>query len=397
MNSFDAFVYKFPFALVFLFLLMLYQVLFQNPTVFLKKHGRKHAITGLFYLIWISYGFISLFRSKSVETQIENSSLPQNASVTSYFMYDVVLGVLGTVLTVSAAYEFQHKNVKNVASGTLDEHATVTFNEMIEHAFYQLLNLFQAMYLHLMVIVTDQFLQQKAQNGGVPPPLSYYYSTIHVGLLVFVTSLWTIRSYFPVNKFSDNYTKVDAKSTSFIRLLYHIKKYQYIFYKHFILHGLNIAVAYRYHQMIHSSSSENYNGIVNGKLDTLDNPTTFLPSSVNVDLITFLNTKYFHIFWLCLNLSYVMEFFLQTLVKKSYLKQQRMLFLQQVLMLASSVVAIHLLRYIPVLISIMSMIGNFLHRKYDFLNTMIIFALCLIYFHFLSNWSFWRVIFVDDF
>ena len=53
---------------------------------------------------------------------------------------------------------------------------------------------------------------------------------------------WLVRDQFPVNKFSDNYTKGQNK-TSLISLLYRAKKYQYIFYKHVLLHGLNVSVA----------------------------------------------------------------------------------------------------------------------------------------------------------
>ena len=56
-----------------------------------------------------------------------------------------MLGLSGTALTLTAARDFgpAHGRVRNVASGALDEKATVTSSEMIEHAFYQLLNLAQ--------------------------------------------------------------------------------------------------------------------------------------------------------------------------------------------------------------------------------------------------------------
>jgi hypothetical protein len=53
------------------------------------------------------------------------------------------------VLSLTAAFEFQHKRVKNVASGALDPHATISHSEMIEHAWYEALNCGQALYLHL--------------------------------------------------------------------------------------------------------------------------------------------------------------------------------------------------------------------------------------------------------
>ena len=60
------------------------------------------------------------------------------------------LPALGKV-AYSAAEDFKwlHRNVKNKASGVLDREATVTYNEMIEHVFYQILNLVQILFLHL--------------------------------------------------------------------------------------------------------------------------------------------------------------------------------------------------------------------------------------------------------
>lgn len=355
-KEFDTFVFKLPLALVFLFFLILYRVLISNPSVFMKRHGRKHAITGFVYLVWISYGFVDLFRTKAaISNDTPNDLLQQNSSAYSYFLYDVVLGILGTVLTLYAAFEFKHKNVVNVASGTLDEHATVTYGEMIEHSFYQVLNLIQIIFLHGMVIITQQFREDIPNNKK-----STFYLSIHFFMLAFVTILWNLRHLFPINKFSDNYNKNDEKSTNFIRLLYRIKKYQYVFYKHFLLHGLNLSVVYCYHQMVHGEVSR----------------------VASDNILSFLNSKYFHMYWLCLNFSYVMEFFLQTLVKKSYLKQQTMLLLQQILMLASTIVAVHLLRYVSVPLSLLSLVLNFTYRKHDFLNTFLIFAVWLGNYHF---------------
>jgi hypothetical protein len=51
---------------------------------------------------------------------------------------------------------------------------------------------------------------------------------------------WLLRSRFPVHSFSDNYTKHHRPVTSF---LYRLKKWQYVLYKHMLLHGLNVSVA----------------------------------------------------------------------------------------------------------------------------------------------------------
>ena len=272
-------------------------ILLPSPELFTKRHGRKHRIIGLFYLFWLCGGYIS--------------DIP-------FVVYDVVLGIAGIALSYTAAIEFQHKNVKNVASGTLDKHATVTHNEMIEHTFYQGINLMQIIFFHLQTIV----------------PKSVFTSYI---LVFFVTSPWLARDAFPVHSFSDNYTKIDEKSTELIRVLYRIKKYQYVFYKHFLLHGLNISTALSH--------------------------------------IAIVNDTYFRQYWLLLNTSYVMEFFLQTLVKKEYLSQTAMLLLQKILMAAATIAAVRVLGHVKIVIAIVSLLWNFRYRKHDVLNTMLLLSL----------------------
>eukprot|EP01031_Cornospumella_fuschlensis_P030682 gene30682-37075_t len=293
-----------PLALTTLFFLFLLQNIISSPQMFLKKQGRKHALTGFIYLVWIGVGFLDLVFP----------FLPRGLMAVP-IVYDVILGVLGVCLTLFAAFEFQHKHVKNVASGTLDEHATVTYGEMIEHAFYQGLNVLHILYIYAVGLVPDNLYVRLA--------------------LLFVVSLpWVARSYFPVNKFSDNYNKIDPKSSAWIRLLYRLKKYQYVFYKHVVLHGLNITLA------------------ITGKAA--------------------LRERFFHIFWLLLNLSYVMEFFLQTLVKRKYMSQTQLLSLQHVLMLAATLSAAAMLRFVSPLLSLCSFIMMFLNRKQDLFNTMLI-------------------------
>lgn len=299
------------------------------PQMFFKRHGRHHALLGLWHLRWLVIGFIQYSALTSLFDPLLQL-LPWYLRVlhpryVSPLTYDIVLGLSGTGLALTAAYEFKHKNVVNVASGTLDEHATVTYSEMIEHSFYQVLNLFQALFLHLL-------------------PLSYAYGAQHamvikVLLCVFVSLPWLARPWFPINKFSDNYEKVDEKSTSLIRFMYRVKKWQYVFYKHFLLHGLVLSAAFL------SSSSDNHIAV----------------------------TPEFRMYWLLLNTSYVMEFFLQTLVKKQYLHQQVMLQLQFVLMLSASVSALQVLfQYVNITVSLVSMALNFANRKQDFINSMMI-------------------------
>ena len=283
------------------FLLLLFLVLLHSPRVFLKRHGRRHAVTGAIYLTWIILGFFDAGEHPLL----------------AHLIYDSLLGVLGVTLTLTAAFEFQHKNVQNLASGTLDEHATVTYDEMIEHAFYQGLNLIQILFLH---------------------SLEYCPNTFHRILLTLAaTSPWLCRHIFPIHAFSDNYTKIDPRSSDLIRFLYFIKKYQYVFYKHFLLHGLNISLSLFHHNVVHS--------------------------------------REFRLYWILLNLSYVMEFFLQTLVKKKHLSQCYMLVLQHILMVASSVAAIAVLTHVNFYIGVLSMMLNFVNRKRDFLNTAVVISI----------------------
>jgi hypothetical protein len=126
-------------------------------------------------------------------------------------IYDIILGLLGIALTASAVRDFPHKNISNHASGTLDDHATVTDGEMVEHLFYQCLNLVQILYIH-------------AVSAFRKPLLS-------IILCLFATAPWLLRHRFPVNSFSANYSpnekgRLDDKSNTLVRILYRIKKYQ---------------------------------------------------------------------------------------------------------------------------------------------------------------------------
>lgn len=131
-------------------------------------------------------------------------------------VFDFVLGCSGITLTLTAAYGFSsHRFVKNPASGALEEAATITFAEMIEHSFYQGVNLVQAMYLHAMsgtLGVPGLLL--------LPQPLRLPQRLVAMGL---ATLPWALRSRFPVNSFSANYS---GKPFTLINFLYRLKKYQ---------------------------------------------------------------------------------------------------------------------------------------------------------------------------
>ena len=163
-----------------------------------------------------------------------------------------------------------------------------------------------------------------------------------------------------MHPFSDNYNKLDKRSTLLIRILYRLKKYQYIFYKHFLLHGLNLSLA----------------------LYSLNTwyliPIPEQHTNANATQLELGNNRLFRLYWLLLNTSYVMEFFLQTLVKKNYLLQSTMLYLQQLLMFASTCVAIFVLQHVKITLAFLSFFMNMINRKYDFSNICIIFAFALL-------------------
>ena len=107
-------------------------------------------------------------------------------------MYDIILGSLGFLTTISAAYEFKFgihvKENVNKASGTLDEHATVTSSEMFEHSFYQIINLLQIICLYVVGDHSHIFTHQQRMLGAF-----------------LATSFWYFRNKFPINHFQHNY------------------------------------------------------------------------------------------------------------------------------------------------------------------------------------------------
>lgn len=237
-------------------------------------------------------------------------------------------------------------------SGTLSESAVVTHGEMIEHSFYQGLNLWQAMYLHS----TSWLLPVRSSNAG------------RLGLLLLVTLPWAARRLFPVNSFSANW-KANGKSdpnenrtlmrvgnnkhraAPTINSMYFVKKWQYVFYKHVILHGLNVSMA-----LVETNGEMKYRGA--------------LPLSTE-----------WRVFWLCLNTSYVIEFFLQSLVKRRDVISQRTMLLMNALLMASSSLAASTavfgaVRWEAALVSVLLNFGN---RGRDVVNTMATAALVYIF------------------
>lgn len=288
------------FGLGCLFFLGLAAVLSQHVDLFTRKQrGRYHALLGLVYLFFLVWGLLDA---------ADVVSAPR-------VFLDLVLGLWGALLAFSAT-EFGHKGVKNVASGTLDPHATVTHSEMIEHVFYQLLNAVHALYLHAVVWYPSNLMARCV-------------------LCLASTTPWLLRSHFPVNRFSDNYTRQDPRSNAWIRFLYRMKKYQYVFLKHGLQQGLLLTIAVR-----------------------------------GGDAVFLSRSPIFRMHWVLMATMFVMEFFLQTLVKKDRLSQQNMLRFQHLLMATISIAAgwVFVTSVSP-FIAMASAALNFANRGHDMLNT----------------------------
>jgi hypothetical protein len=195
---------------------------------------------------------------------------------------------------------------------------------MIEHLFYQALNLLQALYLHAIPLLRSPWERFLVLAG--------------------VSSPWLIRNWFPVHPFSQNWKDagVFMKQGSLETLLYRIKKWQYLLYKHVLLHGINLIAC------------------LGPPIETGSSPIVHDPS--------------WRLYWVCLNASYVMEFFLQSMVKRKAIEQSTMLFLNRWLMvvstLAASVVVWRSASFAFVTLCASSLVWNVRHRKHDFAHTM---------------------------
>jgi hypothetical protein len=288
-----------PMALFALFAALLCPVVLVNArTLFTHRHARRHRWLGLGYLVFLGAVVLSVERREPAWLQ---------------FAVDVVFGALGCALTLSAAADFEkaHRRVDNRGrSGTLDDSATVTRAEMLEHAFYQALNLVQIVYLHAL-----------AHVDAVP---------LRAALCIVATMPWLVRDRFPVHSFMANYAGQPLTVTN---VLYRLKKWQYVLLKHALIHGLNISLAVFYTRPVANDAG-------------------------------------FRTYWLALNASYVFEFFLQTLVKRRMLPQRAMLAMHAPLMLFATVTAMQtLVRFVrptPVLVSFLL---NIFYRKHDLINT----------------------------
>lgn len=344
--------YAFPTAAMALFLLELILTLVAPNfrRLFLPRYGRRHRMMGAVYIAVLIVGLTDI--AARVSSGSDDGESAGSGAWGAWFdalgfpldrpgrvAFDVLLGVAGTTLTLTAAYDFKHAHeedrVQNKASGPLDPDQTVTFEEMLEHSFYQALNLCQVAFLHLVARVdeSDRALGRRHMSlGSLAPRLT---------LLSAVTFPWVFRGAFPTNRFSDNYdAKKGRDPWGVTSLLYRMKKYQYVFYKHFMLHGLNVGVA------------------IDG-FEGLRKPRIKPPGLGPGPGLSLVDATPFRLYWLGLNAAYVMEFFLQTLVKRRYLTQGRMLRMNQFLMLVSTASAVAVLRRVSVVGSVVSLAVNF--------------------------------------
>ncbi|CAB9506768.1 expressed unknown protein [Seminavis robusta] len=314
--------------------------------LFWSTHGWSHRAAGGCLLLWLCVGVLQAFQ---LHLYGNNARSPQQECL----IYDTILGILGITTTLTAARDFPHKYVQNAKgqSGSLSQKALVTQGEMVEHSFYQCLNLLQAWYLHFLSSPQSTNANIKAWE----PFLALW----------LVTSPWYLRKLFPINSFSHNWKFTPQhQRTPQETILYRIKKSQYMFYKHVLLHGLNISMALQQSTAV----MQEYNH---------DNRMTATPA--------------WRVYWLALNTSYVMEFFLQTLVRRNVIHNPTMLRLQQWLMTTSSIAAMWILagRYyyyygsssqddetmsmihVRPLVCLMSLVLNLVHRHHDVFNVMI--------------------------
>ena len=297
-----------------------------NPSMFwsggkIVRYGRRHKMAGVLHylllLIWIVH--INIDVLKASNQGFDLMEFRYDTDNKYLFFSNIILGISGIIVTFSAAYDFRYahedKKIKNIASGALDDSSTITVSEMVEHLFYQCLNLFQIIYIHSISRTSSR--------------------EIRLLYLFLVTLPWIFRNkYFPVNSFSANYSNSGTDPKAIIGVLYRLKKYQYLFYKHFLLHGLNITIA----------------------INTFD-----LAEQI-----------FFQAYWFGLNAAYVMEFFMQTLVKKKYIAQQSMLQMNVFLMLCSTIAAIHVLQNVNMYTSFLSLFLNLVNRNRELVNVFLV-------------------------
>jgi hypothetical protein len=379
-------------VLILIFFTILLHHVSTNSPMFAKKYARRHRLTGLLMLCWLLGGFTLVFTG-----DFKNSVLV-------WFGYDVALGLLGIATAYTAATDFKvahsDKHIKNKASGVLDEDATVTYSEMIEHVFYQGLNLTQIVFLHAVAAsffrVPDpaEEMGEGAEFSDFPGfvmssnLLGWTPGVLRVCCGLLVTMPWAFRGRFPVNKFQDNYTQPGQDPWSFNALMYRSKKYQYIFYKHCMLHGLNASLALPFlcssFYVPREVGFPYFFDFPTGEQDHhQQQPIVGVAEGVEAEGVHLVNTDVFRMYWLCLNLSYVMEFFMQTLVKRRYMTQSTMMLMQRLLMAAATLTAVAVVLHVHPVPALLSLALMFARRKKELSNFLMVLLGTALY-HYLS-------------
>lgn len=337
--------------------------------LFLGRRGQAHRALGVAYALWLALGAVIAASSAAAEGAPEGTVASSTAALrasaatlsgrAALAAYDAALGVLGLALTLSArAFSRERERLgasrlsqragereagggqedapsdarakptrpeQRAASGALGERATVSDGEIVEHAFYQMVNLLQGAFIHA---------------AGAPQLRAAPVARLALALAVCLP--WAYRARFPVNSFSANYAAAMRGDPQFDpwrleNVLYRLKKYQYLLYKHALLHGLNATVAA-------------------AALDLGARPA-------------------WRAYWLLLNASYVAEFFQQTLVKRKAMPQWQMLATNQVLMAMASYAALRVvLGAVCLPIAALSLALNFLRRGSELTNFAIVAA-----------------------
>ena len=148
--------------------------------------------------------------------------------------------------------------------------------------------------------------------------------------------------------------------------MYRVKKYQYVFYKHVMLHGLNASLALPYlAETMYLSSSNAFPYLFHEHSLSYEGAPEGSEDERAVHLV---NSDVFRLYWLCLNLSYVMEFFLQTLVKRHYMSQKTMMVLQRLLMSAATLTALSVVPFVHPVCAVLSFLFRFIRRKQEMSN-----------------------------
>eukprot|EP00040_Diaphanoeca_grandis_P022287 m.119444 g.119444 ORF g.119444 m.119444 type:complete len:444 (+) comp28735_c1_seq3:255-1586(+) len=405
--------------------------------LFVPRFARAHRLIGALYLTVLLMGAFDVLLGWGKQSEVYVPAFIW------YAAYDMVLGILGVALAWTAAVEFGRvhadetvvRRTRQSASGALDVNATVTKSEMIEHVFYQLLNLFQAILVHSLPLLTI-----------VARPNTRFCCIAELALLAMCTCPWLVRSWFPVNSFSANWslkqqhtidivkgfnnkrnngmdtttyttkgvnainsnvinnnyddgddvtgtngtnnktnntnntnvnefrstndndnvnttrknTKVVSQTASEeTRTMYKVKKAQYLLYKHFLLHGLNISIVL--HQINESNKSKS-------------NTNNTTPEAIAVPHEALGMSAMWRLHWISLNAAYTLEFFLQTLVRRRVLPQRAMLWMNQILMcvctVASGLVVIQHVRFTAAAVSLFL---NFSRRHKELSNVALAF------------------------